>query len=510
MDPLTITSAVISISARCIQSARALYDLRGKYKDASMTITAIYSESTVISTSLAHIQGLISKNPDALRSTLQERPELEATFDQALTGCVLVYSVLDDEVRRLYTGIGKEGVAGMVGRVKFLWKEEAMRDVLVQIRGQQTALGLLIQALQMSSINDIRTLLQNNTSILQGVAQRTSKFRQANLRVKAPGSIFEFAKDDDVASIYSADSRATSTNFIFDDLVVNSQAYRRALSQSRSSVNLAPLQEQSEISSDADTVVEGSPAAEAQKWKIPLGIRLKLSPGEINTLCKRLDDAVKAYSDSDAPARFEELTKEHLILKEKYIKLKRYYFEMQEKKDNEVRDREMLAAEYTRVVAEKAEVEQTKSFLEEQNVKLTEFFRENENKKKLLIDSHDKVLQIKDDKIVQLEESYAKEKETSTKQRETISSKSSQITALEDAFNVLEVEHKECAAKIKECEEQIDVVVAERNAKEDEIQRYKGFDSIIEQLRLLSPAPPTSPGGSSINRPASAEYRPSS
>lgn len=114
-----------------------------------MTITAIYSESTVISTSLAHIQGLCTRNPDALRSTLLERPELEATFDQALTGCVLVYSVLDDEVQRLYVAIEKDGLAGSMGRIKLIWKEDAMRDVLVQIRGQQAALGLLIQALQM-------------------------------------------------------------------------------------------------------------------------------------------------------------------------------------------------------------------------------------------------------------------------------------------------------------------------------------------------------------------------
>lgn len=149
MDPLTITSTVISLSQRCVTSARELYLLREKYKDASMTITAIYSESNVIATSLAHIQGLCMKSPDALRSTLQERPELLSTFDQALTGCVLVYSVLDDEVQRLYDGVGREGMAAAMAKMKLLWKEEAMKDVLTQIRGQQTALSLLIQALQM-------------------------------------------------------------------------------------------------------------------------------------------------------------------------------------------------------------------------------------------------------------------------------------------------------------------------------------------------------------------------
>lgn len=114
-----------------------------------MTITAIYSESRVISTSLGHIHMLISSNSESLRTALHERSELFNTFDQALTGCVLVYSVLDDEVTRLYNGAGKEGVAAMLNRVKFLWKEETMKDILTQIRGQQTSLSLLIQALQM-------------------------------------------------------------------------------------------------------------------------------------------------------------------------------------------------------------------------------------------------------------------------------------------------------------------------------------------------------------------------
>ncbi len=66
------------------------------------------------------------------------------TFDQAITGCMLVYSVLEDEVQKLYARADS-----VSGRIRYLWREEAMKDLLHQIRGQQTALTLLIQALQM-------------------------------------------------------------------------------------------------------------------------------------------------------------------------------------------------------------------------------------------------------------------------------------------------------------------------------------------------------------------------
>jgi hypothetical protein len=144
MDPLTITGTVITISARCVSTAQALYGLRTNYKNAHMMISAIYAESTTISASLGVIQSLIPTDPQRLQSTLRSRPELEHVFDQALTGCAVVYSVLEDEVRNLY-----EGAERVSSRVHYVWKEQAMRDLLQQIRGQQTALSLLIQALQM-------------------------------------------------------------------------------------------------------------------------------------------------------------------------------------------------------------------------------------------------------------------------------------------------------------------------------------------------------------------------
>lgn len=150
MDPLTITASVLSITTTCIHIAKDLSDLREKFKDAQMMISAICSESTVISASLAHIQTIVLSNPDALTTQLQFRPELEGAFDTALTGCMMVFSVLQDEVQSL-TSSSKSASKdiGWSIKAKYLWKEENMKDLLQQLRGQQTALTLLIQALQM-------------------------------------------------------------------------------------------------------------------------------------------------------------------------------------------------------------------------------------------------------------------------------------------------------------------------------------------------------------------------
>ncbi|ORY17080.1 hypothetical protein BCR34DRAFT_555977 [Clohesyomyces aquaticus] len=478
MDPLTITSTVISISARCVQTARALYDLRGKYKDASMLITAIYTETTVISTSLASIQGLCTRNPEALRSTLHERSDLTATFDQALTGCVLVYSVLDEEVHRLYAEIGKDGIAGAMGRMKFVWKEDTMKDVLTQIRGQQTALSLLIQLLQMGSIQDVQVLLQNNTAVLQNVAYQTGRFRRANPKVKAPASVFE-VDFDDVASIYTTNSAATSTNFAFDDLVVNSQAYRRALFQTKSSQNLTPVMEQSEMSSDSATIVDG---------RMP---------------------------DEDV----QHLVKEHEILREKYQKVKRYFFEqqtqvhrLQNEKADIIQEMETLKeekeAELSRVLAERDDIEQSRSHLEEESKRHSTFFRENDAKRKVLIERHEadrKALSERFEAQLKSRTNLLEALQNEIKGlEETTQTKSKEITELKK--NIEETKSK--AAEHEKNLQDVQDLRTQKAALEEELQRYRSLDPIIEQLRLLSPKLPSSPSRNSVGPGNVGNYPP--
>jgi hypothetical protein len=61
------------------------------------------SETIVIGTTLAKIQGILLSHPQALTAQIQAVPglELEATFDIALVGCQVIYSCLDIEVQRL-------------------------------------------------------------------------------------------------------------------------------------------------------------------------------------------------------------------------------------------------------------------------------------------------------------------------------------------------------------------------------------------------------------------------
>jgi hypothetical protein len=239
---------------QCIQSAKELYDLRSRYKDASILITAIYSESMVIAASLSQVQNLLQHD------ALQSKPQLLLTFDRALTGCRVVYGCLEEEVRDLVAKAEADDLK-FKDRAKFLWKEDTFKELLTQIRGQQSALSLLIQGLQMESIADIRKLVEENSVTLDQVVKRSRTLRQTHPRVRVPDSLFNHEKQSEDG--VDADSIIKSAEFTFDDEVINSRAYRRAMALYTSNVEA-----KEPAGSDAEDEQDQPPAYESPSQDI--------------------------------------------------------------------------------------------------------------------------------------------------------------------------------------------------------------------------------------------------
>lgn len=169
---------------------------------------------------MSQVQNLLQND------ALQSKPQLLETFDSALTGCRVVYGCLEEEVRELVVKADADELK-FKDRAKFLWKEDTFKELLTQIRGQQSALSLLIQGLQMESIADIRKLVEENSVTLDEVVKRSRTLRQSHPRIRVPESLFNHEMTNEHSA--DAESIAKSTGFTFDDEVVNSKAYRRAM-----------------------------------------------------------------------------------------------------------------------------------------------------------------------------------------------------------------------------------------------------------------------------------------
>lgn len=143
MEP---AAAVVSLSCKAVIVANDLYELHSRYKEAGSTIDAICHEVEVVRASLSRVQRLLEK--DGVKE-IDFGEDLRDVFDMAITGCAVVLSCLDEEIKKLLAGSNQGSGFGWKVKAKYLWKEDTMMDLLQKLRGQQGAISLLFQSLQM-------------------------------------------------------------------------------------------------------------------------------------------------------------------------------------------------------------------------------------------------------------------------------------------------------------------------------------------------------------------------
>ncbi|KAF5695588.1 GTPase-activating of the rho rac family (LRG1) [Fusarium denticulatum] len=170
MDPLSIATSVVGLTATCLSTCKKLHDLAGEYEDVPTTIAMICSESTVISMGLSELQSKILRRDDPAQAWAS-RTDILNVFEVALT---------------------------------------AFRDTLSNIQ------------------KDIR---EHTRQIKATAAEAQSlQSRIPSIKVESQ-SIF----DEDTArlSLFEATSNIAPSelDFQFDDLVINSSAYRRAFAK---------------------------------------------------------------------------------------------------------------------------------------------------------------------------------------------------------------------------------------------------------------------------------------
>jgi hypothetical protein len=100
-----------------------------------------------------------------------------------------------------------------------------------------------------NTLDEIKNMIQQKRGTIQATIKTTHSLRSGNPSIRVPASIYDGGNamainDMDVASVIAP----SEIQFEFDDLVVNSQAYRRVFAQARarfgSSGDRGPLEQQ--------------------------------------------------------------------------------------------------------------------------------------------------------------------------------------------------------------------------------------------------------------------------
>lgn len=147
MDPLSAASSIASVMIGCAKVVKVAHDIRGKYKGASVTIASIATECATVRTGLSQLQKVATKTNDFDEDTAD-------TFETVILGCTLTMSVLNDYVAELTESMGEVnaevGIAqpSRMAKMKLLWNESEMKELLHQLRGHQSSITMLLTTLQ--------------------------------------------------------------------------------------------------------------------------------------------------------------------------------------------------------------------------------------------------------------------------------------------------------------------------------------------------------------------------
>ncbi|KAF5251262.1 hypothetical protein FANTH_3697 [Fusarium anthophilum] len=224
MDPLSIASSVVGLTATCLSTCKKLHDLAGEYQDVPAVIAMICSESTIISIGLSELQMKILRRDDLVQAWAS-KTEIWTAFETALTGCMVVFSCLEAETRSL-----RSKNPGVWAKIKFIWNQERLKELLGALRAQQSSITFLLNLLELETLSNIQKDIRRNAPKIQAAASEAQSLRSCKPSVKIES---ESTFDKDAANLSSFHLDAVSGNapseldFDFDNHVINSKAYRQ-------------------------------------------------------------------------------------------------------------------------------------------------------------------------------------------------------------------------------------------------------------------------------------------
>jgi hypothetical protein len=142
MDPLSITTSVTALAALCGQVVMLCSRIPGRQASIHRTLINLKKEVSTYQTSLCLIEELLIDQDSVLAKILGAKNEWTESFDTALSGCSITISILISMLENI--------IASCTGSsFNFTLKEQDLKDLIGELRGQNQGVQLLLQTLQL-------------------------------------------------------------------------------------------------------------------------------------------------------------------------------------------------------------------------------------------------------------------------------------------------------------------------------------------------------------------------
>ncbi|RFN50819.1 hypothetical protein FIE12Z_4895 [Fusarium flagelliforme] len=224
MDPLSITSASVALAAAVFKCAIHVKHIVGTIADAPDTLSDLAEEAQLI-------QGVLQGVEDALRDNQEaiSRCKVDDVFSIAVKGCRATLACIKQEFELLFNR------SDWKSRFMVLWKEDDMKRLLGRLDRKRESILLLLQLLNLSSMRQVRALVAKKQGALTVAKEDITALIPTYWSCR--DTILDSLDKETVDSIYAdwenRDSLLSTTEFDFDYELINTRAYRRALTQAQ-------------------------------------------------------------------------------------------------------------------------------------------------------------------------------------------------------------------------------------------------------------------------------------
>lgn len=142
LSTLMLINASLGIARSLVHTIQELYELAEQYETAALGIRTVATQCNTFRIAIQRINDWLTKQDETTRQNLDE------DFWQALADNLDTGKLVIEDLEKRIKGLKKDA-AKFWTRTKYLWNSTVIAELQSQIQGLMSALGILIQVIEM-------------------------------------------------------------------------------------------------------------------------------------------------------------------------------------------------------------------------------------------------------------------------------------------------------------------------------------------------------------------------
>ncbi|KAK0117491.1 hypothetical protein ONS95_011831 [Cadophora gregata] len=226
MDSIALVITISTLTGVTLRTATSLDALQANFTKQERSIKSMYIECSAISVSLTKIQSCVLQDISPLNYY-----QLKEIFDTIITGCRVLFACLEQDIEKLADETPRSKPWkpwGTFKKFEVEWDQKKMNGYLADLRMQQGALILLNELLLIKDTGQFHKKPRDNSSTVMQQELATRQLREANPGINIPTTVYETSAPRR-QTVKPGPATTYDQSFAFDNMLVNSESYRRSV-----------------------------------------------------------------------------------------------------------------------------------------------------------------------------------------------------------------------------------------------------------------------------------------